>query len=189
MHVQAEVICMVCLYAHGENFEYKNKRLTNNLASILINTPRGEDLGTSWRGSEKFISKECCHPNIWLKNCIMHFQGAGCKNLLENISRGANEKHYFWKLQDVLKVFTQNHYLNTEHWKIFGFLSNLPIIICFFIITLPVYKWEKLLSKMLCLGQALVITWLVYYKAMGSLSSHLGACLTLIGAYRNYFGK
>jgi hypothetical protein len=44
----------------------------------------------------------------------MHFQGAGCKNLLENISRGANEKH-FWKLQDVLKVFTQNHYLNTEH--------------------------------------------------------------------------
>jgi hypothetical protein len=75
---------------------------------------------------------------------------------LENISRGANEKHYFWKLQDVLKVFTQNHYLNTEHWKIFGFLSNLPII-CFFIITRPVYKWEKLLSKMLCLGQALVI--------------------------------
>jgi hypothetical protein len=33
---------------------------------------------------------------------------------LENISRGANEKH-FWKLQDVLKVFTQNHYLNTAH--------------------------------------------------------------------------
>jgi hypothetical protein len=87
---------------------------------------------------------------------------------LENISRGANEKQYFWKLQDVLKVFTQNHYLNTEHWKIFGFLSNLTIIICFFIITLPVYKWEKLLSKMLCLRQALVITWLVYYKAMGS---------------------
>jgi hypothetical protein len=37
------------------------------------------------------------------------------ENLLENISRGANEKHYFWKLQDVLKVFTQNHYLNTEY--------------------------------------------------------------------------
>jgi hypothetical protein len=37
------------------------------------------------------------------------------KNLLENISKGANEKHYFWKLQDILKVFTQNHYLNTEH--------------------------------------------------------------------------
>jgi hypothetical protein len=80
---------------------------------------------------------------------------------LENISRGANKKH-FWKFQDVLKVFTQNHYLNTEHWKIFGF-GIFPIIICFFIITRPVYKWEKLLSKMLCLGQALVITWLVYY--------------------------
>jgi hypothetical protein len=65
-------------------------------------------------GQKKSISKECCHPN-WLNNCIMHFQGAGCKNLLENILREANEKRYFWKLQDVLKVFTQNHYLNTEH--------------------------------------------------------------------------
>jgi hypothetical protein len=53
----------------------------------------------------------------------------------------------------------------------------------------PSLQMGKLLSKMLCLGQALVIIWLLYYKAMGSLSSHLGACLTLIGTYRNYFGK
>jgi hypothetical protein len=49
----------------------------------------------------------------------------------------------------------------------------------------PSLQMGKLLSKMLCLGQALVIIWLLYYKAMGSLSSHLGACLTLIGTYRN----
>jgi hypothetical protein len=40
---------------------------------------------------------------------------------LENISRGANVKHYFWKLHYVLKVFTQNHYLllNTEKYLSF----------------------------------------------------------------------
>jgi hypothetical protein len=37
MHVQAEVIW----YAHGENFEYKNKRLTNNLASIFNQYTQG----------------------------------------------------------------------------------------------------------------------------------------------------
>jgi hypothetical protein len=37
MHVNAEVIW----YAHGENFEYKNKRLTNNLASIFKQYTQG----------------------------------------------------------------------------------------------------------------------------------------------------
>ena len=37
MHVQAEVIW----YEHGENFEYKNKRLTNNLASIFNQYTQG----------------------------------------------------------------------------------------------------------------------------------------------------
>jgi hypothetical protein len=45
---------------------------------------------------------------------------------LENISRGANEKHYFWKLLNVLKVFTQNHYL-IKYWT----LKNIWVFIKF----------------------------------------------------------
>jgi hypothetical protein len=50
----------------GRILSTKIKGWATILLAFLINRPRGEDLGASWRGTEKSISKECCHPNIWL---------------------------------------------------------------------------------------------------------------------------